>query len=291
VETWVNSAGTSGDTGDGGAAISATLSSPEAVALYGDQLLLVASAGASVIRAIDLTTRIITRWAGTGTASSTGDGLDKLSATFNGPAGLAVLPNGDVLVTQYTACRVTRITAAGIVRPFAGTGTCSSTGDGSSALSATVNNPVFVAVGSPDAATNVTQVFVADNAGQRVRPLHLCGNHGRQEGGDFAVSVVSQQHAWLVIAHCPSCASCHTCLTRFMSLPRPRFTGARGAVGARRLHVWPHLAHRHRHADAHPVGQPHSVGHNHAVAVPIHQPRVVLQHPHRSGHGHSLVDG
>jgi trimeric autotransporter adhesin len=165
VETWANSAGTAGSTGDGGAAVSALLNQPNGMVVHQDAVLLVVETGAHVIRAIDLTTRIITRWAGTGTASSTGDGLDKLSATFSGLYGIAALPNGDVLVASYGGCRVTRITAAGIVRPFAGTGGCTTTGDGSSALSATINRPVGVAV---DNSTGVTTVYITDNDGHRV---------------------------------------------------------------------------------------------------------------------------
>jgi hypothetical protein len=165
VETWANSVGTAGSTGDGGAAVSALLNRPNGMVVHRDAVLLVVDCSSHVIRAIDLTTRIITRWAGTGTASSTGDGLDKLSASFNSPYGIAVLPTNDVLVVQYGGCRVTRITAAGIVRPFAGTGGCTTSGDGSSALSATMNGPVGIAV---DNSTGVTAVYITDNDGHRV---------------------------------------------------------------------------------------------------------------------------
>jgi hypothetical protein len=145
--------------------VSALMNQPNGMVVYQDALLLVVESGAHVIRAIDLTTRIITRWAGTGTAGSTGDGLDKLSATFNVPYGIAALPNGDVLVASYAGCRVIRITAAGIVRPFAGTGGCSTSGDGSSALSATMNGPVGVTV---DNSTGTVVVYIAEHVHHRV---------------------------------------------------------------------------------------------------------------------------
>jgi hypothetical protein len=152
--------------------VSALMNQPNGIIVYQDALLLVASAGGDVIRAVDLATRIITTWAGTGTASSTGDGLDKLAASFHTPIGIAALPNGDVLVSQFDGCRVTRITPAGIVRSFAGSGTCSSTGDGASALTATITNPNGVVV---DNSTGIVVVYIADYNGNRVR--------GYQRGG------------------------------------------------------------------------------------------------------------
>jgi hypothetical protein len=164
VETWANTAGTASDTGDGGAATAATLDRPEGLLVYNGDTLLVACQSAHVIRAINLNTRVITRWAGTGTASSTGDGLDKLAATFNFPHGLAVLPDNSLLIVQNGGCRIARVTAAGVVRLFAGTGTCSSTGNGGSALSATLFGPVGVAV---DNSTGT--VYWGEIDGNRVR--------------------------------------------------------------------------------------------------------------------------
>jgi len=132
--------------------------------IYGDQLL-IAVQSSHVIRAVNLHTRIITRWAGTGTASSSGDGLDKLAATFYLPHGLTFLSDGSVLVNEHGGCRVTRVTPAGVMRRFMGTGSCSSTGDGGSALSATVQGTVGAAV---DNSTGTTWVYVSDFSGNKV---------------------------------------------------------------------------------------------------------------------------
>jgi hypothetical protein len=145
------------------------LSEPEGLLVHPDGgLLLIVDRANNRIRAVDLATRIITTWAGTGAATSTVEGLDKLAATFNLPIGIAALPSGDVLVLQHGGCRVTRITPAGIVRPFAGTGTCSSTGNGGSALAATVNAPKTVAV-AVDNSTGATTVYITEYSGHRVR--------------------------------------------------------------------------------------------------------------------------
>jgi hypothetical protein len=209
VETWVNTAGTAGFTGDGGAATSAQLSSPEGLLIHPDGgLLLIVDRANHRIRTVDLATRIITTWAGTGSPGFTGDGLDKLAATFNMPIGIAALPDGDVLVVQHAGCRVIRITPAGIVRPFAASGTCTSTGDGGSALTATVNNPAGVAVANN---TGEVIVYVADWGGRRVS----CQGWGG--GGGLAAPVVVCQRVRLSARLPP---------------PHPAVAGAGGAVGA-----------------------------------------------------------
>jgi DNA-binding beta-propeller fold protein YncE len=170
VETWVNAAGTVGSAGDGGAALAATLNGPNGLLVYNGDTLLVAEMGGDVIRAVDLNTRTITRWAGTGSAGATVDGIHRLAAMLNNPHGLAVLPDNSVLIASYGVCRIVRVTAAGVTRLFAGAGTCSSTGNGGSALSATLHGPVGVAV---DNSTGT--VYWGELGGHRVR---VCGGRG-----------------------------------------------------------------------------------------------------------------
>jgi hypothetical protein len=168
VETWVNGAGTAGSTGDGGAALSATLHYPEGLLIHpGGGLLLVAEQLGHVIRAVHLQTRVITRWAGTGTAGSSGDGLDKLAAAaLDKPHSMVVLPDNSILVSSFAGCRLVRITADGVVRQFAGTGTCSTTGDGGDALSATLNGPVQLTLHNTSTGT---MVYWGEYMGHRVR--------------------------------------------------------------------------------------------------------------------------
>jgi len=154
--------------------VSARLASPEGVLVYGDVLLVTESGG---LLAIDLQTRILTRWAGTGTAGVTGDGLFRLSTSFDTPHGLAVLPDNSVILAQYNGCRIGRITTSGVARRLVGTGTCSVTGNGGSALSATVDNPVGLAVGD---SSGTTWVYWADT--NRVRAV-LTGDRCEGEGG------------------------------------------------------------------------------------------------------------
>jgi hypothetical protein len=172
VSTWVNAAGTAGSAGDGGAALSATLSLPEGLLVVGG-VLLIAERSGHVIRAVDLSTRIITRWAGTGVAGAvTGDGLDKLAAPLNAPLGLAMLPgDGGVLVAQYSLCRVTRITPAGIVRLFIGAGSAASNGDGGSALAANIWGPVSVALAANTSGDGQVAVYISEYDSHKVGVL------------------------------------------------------------------------------------------------------------------------
>jgi len=176
AEVWVNSAGLTGSTGDGGAAVSARLSSPEGVLVY-DGMLLVCDRGNSVIRAVDLQTRVMTRWAGTGGGSALGDGSDKLAIDLPTPYGLALMPDDSVAVSLYGSCRVWRITSAGVMRAFAGTGaSCTTAGNGGAATSATLNRPIGVAVANTSS-TGV-MVYWAENVGRRVS-AGISGGEGR----------------------------------------------------------------------------------------------------------------
>jgi hypothetical protein len=164
VETWVNSAGTSGSSGDGGAAVSALLNVPEGVAVWGGRLV-ICDRSNHRLRSVDLATRIITTLGGDGTAGNSGAGGDVSAARFSEPFSLSVLPDGSLVVASLAGCSARRITAGGVVQSFLGTGTCSGTGDGGSATSATVNLAVGVAW---ENTTGVLNVYVGEYTGLRV---------------------------------------------------------------------------------------------------------------------------
>ncbi len=92
--------GVAGNSGDGGPAILARMRTPTDVALAPGNVLYVADYRSHVIRRIDLSTGIITRYAGTGYAGYTGDMGPALDATFNYPQNLAVNYIGDLFVAD-----------------------------------------------------------------------------------------------------------------------------------------------------------------------------------------------
>jgi trimeric autotransporter adhesin len=165
VSTWVNSAGTAAYGGDGGPALSATLHNVEGMALWGGGLV-ICDRGANRLRLLDLSTRIITTIGGDGTLASSGNGGLLVNAQFAGPSAVLALPDGSLLVGQYDAYMVRRVTATSIVQAFMGTGVSSSTGDGGLATAATLTGPVGLAAVDVN---GVTVVAIADFNGHRVR--------------------------------------------------------------------------------------------------------------------------
>lgn len=155
--------GTCGYGGDGGPAISASLSymygSPAA-----DQSgnLYIADAGNCRVR--EVSGGMITTVAGTGACTFSGDGGQATSATLSGPAGIAVSANGDLFIADSLNCRIRQV-SAGIITTAAGNGVCQSSGDGGTATSASIFQPTGVAV---DGSGNI---FVADTRGCRIREI------------------------------------------------------------------------------------------------------------------------
>ena len=89
IET-VAGAGTQGFTGDGGPAVRAALSFPEAVAVAeGGATLFIADRGNARVRAVEVETGTIRSFAGSGGFDYSGSGLDAGETALAGPAGLA----------------------------------------------------------------------------------------------------------------------------------------------------------------------------------------------------------
>jgi trimeric autotransporter adhesin len=161
--------------GDGGAATSATLDSPAAVAVDAAGDVLIADTGDDVIREVNHSTGVITTIAGIEktqcSTSPCGDGGAATSATLSFPTGVAVDAAGDVLIAD-TGDEVVREVnhSSGVITTIAGTerSGCSASpcGDGSAATSAKLSDPAGVAV---DAAGDV---LIADEGDSVVREVN-----------------------------------------------------------------------------------------------------------------------
>ena len=137
--------------GDGGAATSATMSSPYGIAFDSNSNLYIADKSNNVIRKVTAGGTIST-FAGNHTAGYSGDGGAATAAKLNGAKGVAVDASGNVYIGDGANNRVRMVNGSGIISTFAGTGSATDSGDGSAASVAGVVNPQTVMV---DAAGNV----------------------------------------------------------------------------------------------------------------------------------------
>lgn len=96
ISTVAGTPGAAGNTGDGGAAISAQLNSPFGVKVDPAGDIYVADNAAQVIRKVNVATGMISTIAGTATAGFSGDGGTASGAQLNNPAGIVLDGNGNV---------------------------------------------------------------------------------------------------------------------------------------------------------------------------------------------------
>jgi sugar lactone lactonase YvrE len=177
--------------GDGCLAMQASLSGPNAVAADGEGNLYIADQGNGRVRRVDATTQIITTVAGTGSASTTGDGGAATEAGVPDPSALAFDAQGNLYIAQWIDARIRRVDTEGIITTVAGTGTYGSSGDGGPATEAQISSPAGMVF---DAAGNL---YVADLDSNRIRKIDTegiittiagTGNYGYSGDGGPATS-------------------------------------------------------------------------------------------------------
>jgi sugar lactone lactonase YvrE len=162
-----------GDAGDGGQATAAELGSIEAIALSpADDVLYIADGGTNRVRRVDLTSGVITTFAGRGLdyLGHTGNGGPATSASIAMPAGIAVDPAGNVYFSENTFyCTVRKVDiATQVITRVAGSGSagyCASEGDGGDALAAQLDLPGGLAT---DAAGNLFLVEIGTDTVRRI---------------------------------------------------------------------------------------------------------------------------
>ena len=185
VITTVAGNGVQGYGGDGGPATQAMLNSPTDIAFDLSGNLLIADPSNMRIRKVDMTTGIITTFAGTGVQGYDGDGAPATARRLNTPQGVAVDGSGNVYIADVVNRRVRKVSAStGIIATIAGIGIPTSSGDGGPATSAGLTSPRRVAV---DAASNV---YILDNAfNARIRKVDVAtGIITRVAGGGTLVA-------------------------------------------------------------------------------------------------------
>ena len=104
--------GDMGPEGDGGPALLANFNfagAGGALAFDGRGGLLLVDSGNNRVRRLDLATRIVSAYAGTGTPDYAGENVAAKDAHMNVPTGVAVAPNGTQIVTDSVNRRIRRI--------------------------------------------------------------------------------------------------------------------------------------------------------------------------------------
>ena len=133
--------------GDGGRAVSTTLSDPGWIALDVAGNLYIADGSNHRIRKVDATTGIISTVAGTGEEGFGGDGGPAAAAMLKAPEGIALDISGNLYIADSGNTRVRKVDApTGIISTVAGIGIPGFAGDGGPATAAMLNDPQGVAL-------------------------------------------------------------------------------------------------------------------------------------------------
>jgi sugar lactone lactonase YvrE len=153
--------GQSGFSGDGGAATSAQLNYPQAIAVDVFGNLFIADSQNHRVRKVT-PDGVIHTIAGNGQSGSSGDGGPAIQAALSA-YGVAVDLSGDVFITDVN--RIREVTPDGLIHTVAANGTPGLTGDGGPATSASLNSPYGIAV-DPSGT-----LYIADHNNDRVRKV------------------------------------------------------------------------------------------------------------------------
>ncbi len=130
-------------TGDKGAATSAQLSFPRAIAIDSKGTVYIADTGDNRVRAVTSDGKI-NAFAGTGNPGTSGDQGSALLATLNPPQGIAIDGNANLYITDGSLIR--QVNSGGVINTFAGGG--ASVQEGAPALSAQLTQAGSLAVDS-----------------------------------------------------------------------------------------------------------------------------------------------
>ncbi|HLJ51642.1 MAG TPA: hypothetical protein VKU01_36800 [Bryobacteraceae bacterium] len=173
--------GAFGHRGDGDAAINAWFSFPEAIALDRSGDLFIADTYNQRIRVVT-PDGFINTVAGLGLAGFTGDNIAASQTALNYPAGIAVDAGGTLYIADSGNHEIRKVSnplsPAALITAVAGTGAPGFSGDGGSAVAATLYDPMGVSVDS------LGDVLIADSGNNRIRSVSPQGTITTVAGSD-----------------------------------------------------------------------------------------------------------
>lgn len=157
--------GVNGYTGDGGPATQAGLPFPFSICFDPAGNLYVTCYNS--IRKIDKQTGTITRFAGNGDYTTTGDGGPAIIASLMSAGAVCSDKAGTIYIADYTHNRIRKVDPSGTITTIAGNGTAGFSGDGGPSVNAVLNTPWSLAT---DAAGNL---YFSDGKNYRIRKIDV----------------------------------------------------------------------------------------------------------------------
>ncbi len=163
-------AGSGGFSGDGGSASAATFNKPQAVAIDRKGNLYIADAYNNRIRKIDISTNVISTFAGNGGTGLVGDGGPATSANVYNPLDVCFDKKGNLYIAEAQHYRIRKVDTNGIISTFAGIGGAFGfSGDGGPATTALLSEVWGIC------ADNQDNLYLADFGNGRVRKVSTAG--------------------------------------------------------------------------------------------------------------------
>lgn len=190
--TLVAGTGVLGFSGDGGPALIAELSKPQAATGDAAGNIFIADTGNDRVRYINPAGTINTI---VGNGNYSNNGGSALSASLSFPRGVAIGALSDLYIADTLSNRIRHVTPDGTIATIAGNGGDGFSGDGGLATSATLGNPFGVAVDSKG------DVFIADTQNTRTREVNPSGIINTVFGGANGVAVDSGNDVFATDAH------------------------------------------------------------------------------------------
>jgi sugar lactone lactonase YvrE len=158
--------------------ISAWLDTPGGIAIASNGDIYFADSHNDVIDLLDRRS-VVSRVIGNGTSGFSGDGGQAIRAQLDTPDGVAVAPDGDLIVADSHNDRIRRVDRpTRIITTIAGSGENGFDGDGKPALEAALNTPNAVF------ATANGDIYVADTLNNRIRVIDAATGTMRTVAGD-----------------------------------------------------------------------------------------------------------
>jgi RHS repeat-associated protein len=186
--------GTAGYAGDNGPATSAEFYGLGGMVCDSAGNLYIADSYNHRVRKLIIATGIVTTVAGNGVYGYSGDGGPATSAEVS-PSGVALDSAGNLYIADRFGSAIRRVDAStGIITTIAGDGTAGYSGDGGSATSAQLNEPMALAF---DASGNI---YVADNGNNVIRKVNVssgiittvAGNGTAADAGDGGLATSAE---------------------------------------------------------------------------------------------------